>query len=120
MENMKIYNALVAAKLAGDTGGGGGNIASNNVTAMTGYAKAETAADISTSDSLNAAMGKVEKRISDNESNISSVQGEAQTNNITLTDMNGFATLSTYPVLTVPVANPFMSVRVILFVWASP
>lgn len=70
MENMKIYNALVAAKLASTSGGGGGNIASNNVTAMTGYSKAQTVADISTSDSLNVAMGKLEKRVSDNATDI--------------------------------------------------
>ena len=57
-------------------GGGGGNISSANVTAMTGYSKAAEAADISTSDTLNAAMGKLEKGVDDNKTNISSVQGE--------------------------------------------
>lgn len=90
MENMKIYNALVAAKLAGDTGGGGGNIASSNVTAMTGYAKAKTAADISTSDSLNATMGKVEKRVSDNENNILLYQPTYEKYEYTVTNINTY------------------------------
>ena len=65
-----IYNALVAAKLASASGGGGGNIASNNVTAMTGYEEAETASSIETTDSLNQAVGKLEKGIDDNKTNI--------------------------------------------------
>lgn len=39
------------------------NQASNTITAMTGYAKASSAAAISTSDSLNAAIGKLEKAL---------------------------------------------------------
>ena len=68
-----IYNALVAAKLASTSGGGGGNIASNNVTAMTGYEEAETAAAITTSDTLNQAVGKLEKGVDDNKTNILSI-----------------------------------------------
>ena len=55
-------------------GGGGGNITAANVTAMTGYEIAEEAAAIETTDTLNEAMGKLEKGVSDNETNISSLQ----------------------------------------------
>ena len=54
--------------------GGGGNIASNNVTAMTGYEEAETASAITTSDTLNQAVGKLEKGVDDNKTNILLIQ----------------------------------------------
>lgn len=38
-------------------------IVSSDVTAMTGYAKAQTAADVSASDSLNVAVGKIEYKV---------------------------------------------------------
>ena len=56
-------------------GGGGGDITSANVTAMTGYEIAEEADAIETTDTLNEAIGKLEKSVSDNETNISSLQG---------------------------------------------
>ena len=49
-------------------------IASSQTTAMTNYAKASAKADISTSDTLNQAMGKVEYRVEVNETNISNQQ----------------------------------------------
>ena len=52
-------------------GGGGGDITSANVTAMTGYEIAEEADAIETTDTLNEAIGKLEKGVSDNETNIS-------------------------------------------------
>ena len=55
-------------------GGGGGDITAANVTAMTGYEIAEEAAAIETTDTLNEAMGKLEKGVSSNETNISSLQ----------------------------------------------
>ena len=55
-------------------GGGGGDITSANVTAMTGYEIATEAEDIETTDTLNEAVGKVEYRVGQNESNISSIQ----------------------------------------------
>ena len=55
-------------------GGGGGDITSANVTAMTGYEIAEEADAIETTDTLNEAIGKLEKGVSDNETNISSFQ----------------------------------------------
>ena len=55
-------------------GGGGGDITSANVTAMTGYEIAEEAEAIETTDTLNEAIGKLEKGVSDNETNISSIQ----------------------------------------------
>ena len=54
-------------------GGGGGNITSANVTAMTGYEIATEAEDIETTDTLNEAVGKVEYRVGQNETNISSL-----------------------------------------------
>ena len=54
-------------------GGGGGDITSANVTAMTGYEIAEEADAIETTDTLNEAIGKLEKGVSDNETNISSL-----------------------------------------------
>ena len=54
-------------------GGGGGDITSANVTAMTGYEIAEEADEIETTDTLNEAIGKLEKSVSDNETNISSL-----------------------------------------------
>ena len=54
-------------------GGGGGDITSANVTAMTGYEIATEAEDIETTDTLNEAVGKVEYRVGQNESNISSL-----------------------------------------------
>ena len=55
-------------------GGGGGDITSANVVAMTGYEIAEEADAIETTDSLNEAIGKLEKGVNDNETNISSIQ----------------------------------------------
>ena len=55
-------------------GGGGGDITSANVTAMTGYEIATEAEDIETTDTLNEAVGKVEYRVGQNESNILSLQ----------------------------------------------
>ena len=55
-------------------GGGGGDITSANVTAMTGYEIAEEAEAIETTDTLNEAIGKLEKGVSDNETNILSLQ----------------------------------------------
>ena len=54
-------------------GGGGGDITSANVTAMTGYEIAEEAEAIETTDTLNEAIGKLEKGVSDNGTNISSL-----------------------------------------------
>ena len=58
-------------------GGGGGDITSANVTAMTGYEIAEEADAIETTDTLNEAIGKLEKGVSDNETNISSLQDKS-------------------------------------------
>lgn len=50
------------------------NLASNKVTAMTGYSKASASSAISTSDSLNTAIGKVEYKL---DSAISDISGKA-------------------------------------------
>lgn len=51
-------------------------LASKDIGAMTGYAKASTGSAITTSDTLNQAIGKVEKRVDTNETNISSEQAK--------------------------------------------
>ena len=48
--------------------------ASEKVTAMTGYTKASADAAIATSDSLNAAVGKLEYKVDTNKTNISSLE----------------------------------------------
>ena len=64
------------AEIPNTGGGGGGDITSANVTAMTGYEIAEETAAIEATDTLNEAMGKLEKGVSDNETNISLLQGK--------------------------------------------
>lgn len=66
----KNYDALEDIVAGGGGGGGGDDITSANVTAMTGYAKAQTASAISTSDTLNQAMGKLEKGLDGKEATI--------------------------------------------------
>lgn len=51
-------------------------LASKDIGAMTGYVVAQTAGAISTSDTLNQAMGKIEKRVETNETNILSEQAK--------------------------------------------
>ena len=52
------------------------NLTAANIGAMTGYAKASTGSAIATTDTLNQAIGKVEKRTEVNENNISSEQAK--------------------------------------------
>lgn len=49
-------------------------LSSKDIGSMTNYVIAQTGAAINTSDTLNQAMGKVEKRVSDNENNISLIE----------------------------------------------
>jgi len=49
-------------------------LASKDIGAMTGYAKAQTGAGIAPTDTLNQAIGKVEKRVDDNENDILTLQ----------------------------------------------
>jgi hypothetical protein len=49
-------------------------LSSKDIGAMTGYAKASTGSAIATTDTLNQAIGKIEKRVSDNQTNILSEQ----------------------------------------------
>ena len=48
-------------------------LASKDIGAMTGYAKASTGSAIATTDTLNQAIGKLEKRVSDNEDTIGNI-----------------------------------------------
>lgn len=52
------------------------NLTAANIGAMSGYAKAQSASAIVATDTLNQAIGKVEKRVEDNENNISSEQAK--------------------------------------------
>lgn len=85
-------------------------IVSSDVTAMTGYSKAQTAADVLASDSLNVAIGKIEKRTADNETNISLLQGdvaENKTNISSVTDHIKFdSTSKTYYLQQTQPQNP--------------
>ena len=56
-------------------------LASKDIGAMTGYVKAQTAGAIAASDTLNQAIGKVEKRVDDNETNILNIQDEQAVQN---------------------------------------
>lgn len=49
-------------------------LTSANIGAMTGYAKAATGSAVAPTDTLNQAIGKVEKRVEVNENNISEIQ----------------------------------------------
>lgn len=51
-------------------------LASKDIGAMTGYAMAQTGTAIATTDTLNQAIGKVEKRVDTNETNILSEQAK--------------------------------------------
>lgn len=49
------------------------DLASKDIGAMTGYAKASTGSAVATTDTLNQAIGKLEKRVSDNEDTIGNI-----------------------------------------------
>jgi len=59
----KLETALDGKQAAGSYAAATHNHASSDVNAMTGYEKASTAAAITTSDSLNTAIGKIEKAL---------------------------------------------------------
>lgn len=63
-------------------------LSSNNIGAMTGYVIAQTAGAISTSDTLNQAMGKIEKRVDINQNSIDGQQ------NTTASGGNGYAIIN--------------------------
>ena len=50
------------------------DLGANKVTSMAGYALQSDASNITTSDTLNQAMSKLEKRVLDNGNNISTIQ----------------------------------------------
>ena len=50
------------------------NKLAGSLSVLTGYEQASTAADIAATDTVNQAFGKIEKRVSDDETNISSLQ----------------------------------------------
>lgn len=60
-------------------------LASKDIGAMTGYVKAQTGAAIATTDTLNQAVGKLEKRVDTNQDNIDNQQ------NTTVQGGNGYA-----------------------------
>lgn len=54
----------------------GSDLVASDITAMTGYAKAQTASAIAATDTLNQAMGKLEKKADDNTTSLSSKQNQ--------------------------------------------
>lgn len=52
------------------------NKLAGSLSVLTGYEQAETAADLAATDTVNQAFGKIEKRVSDNENNILTLQGK--------------------------------------------
>lgn len=50
------------------------NKLAGSLSVLTGYAQASTAAGLAATDTVNEAFGKIEKRVSDDETNISSLQ----------------------------------------------
>ena len=87
-------------------------IASNCVSPMTGYSKSSssTPGNISTSDTLNAAIGKLEKRTELNENNILSIQTDMGvptiSNTTTLADYAGTLTKGYHTAFIVNGQNP--------------
>ena len=81
---------------------GSGKLSSKNIKTMDEYEKAEAGGAISTSDSLNQAMGKLEKRVDINQDNIDGQQN-------TIADGgNGYALINGIPFYlshTVPTGN---------------
>ena len=63
-------------------------LASKDIGAMTGYAKASTGSAIATTDTLNQAIGKVEKRVDENQNAIDGQQ------NTTASGGNGYALIN--------------------------
>ena len=51
------------------------NKLAGSLSVLTGYEQASTAANLAATDTVNQAFGKIEKRVSDDETNISSLQG---------------------------------------------
>ena len=68
----------------GDLGG----LSSKDIGAMTGYAKASTGSAIATTDTLNQAIGKIEKRVDENQNAIDGQQ------NTTASGGNGYALIN--------------------------
>jgi hypothetical protein len=66
----------------------GSDLVASDITAMTGYAKAATGSAIATTDTLNQAIGKVEKRVDINQNSIDGQQ------NTTASGGNGYALIN--------------------------
>lgn len=69
-----LQNSTPANPSDGDYWFDGSDLVASDITAMTGYTKASTGSAIATTDTLNQAIGKVEKRVETNETNILSEQ----------------------------------------------
>ena len=81
------------------------NLTAANIGAMTGYAKAATGSAIATTDTLNQAIGKVEKRVDDNENNILSVQGKVKAHSEGGTDYDVINGIRVYVSATQPTGD---------------
>ena len=71
-----LQNSTPSNPSDGDYWFDGSDLVASDITAMTGYAKAQTASAISASDTLNQAIGKLEKKVDDNTTSLSSKQNQ--------------------------------------------
>ena len=75
-QNYYMQNSTPSNPVNGDYWFNDDPIVSSDITAMTGYAKAQSASAIAATDTLNEAVGKLEKKADDNTSTLSSKQNE--------------------------------------------
>ena len=71
-----LQNSTPSNPADGDYWFDGSDLVASDITAMTGYAKAQTASAIAATDTLNQAMGKLEKKADDNTSSLGSKQNQ--------------------------------------------
>lgn len=71
-----LQNSTPANPSDGDYWFDGSDLVASDITAMTGYTKASAASAITTSDTLNQAMGKLEKKADGNTASLSSKQNQ--------------------------------------------
>lgn len=71
-----LQNSTPANPSEGDYWFDGSDLVASDITAMTGYAKASAASAIAATDTLNEAVGKLEKKADDNATGLNSKQNE--------------------------------------------
>ena len=83
----------------------GSDLVASDITAMTGYTRASTGSAITTSDTLNQAIGKVEKRVDTNETDILSFQGKVKAHSEGGTDYDVINGIRVYVSATQPTGD---------------